>query len=98
MDALRRGDMALTRLDGEFHSTWGAQLPPGLPPNDPGGSRTPNLLIKSHGENTLNHGKKRRKSLLGCTVCRSCRFAMPGSAGVQQRENGIEWRELWRES
>jgi hypothetical protein len=29
----------------------------------------------------------------GCTICRTCRFAMPDSAVPQQRENGIEQRE-----
>ena len=32
-------------------------------------------------------------ALLGCTICRTCREAMPDSAGVEQRENGIEQRE-----
>ena len=41
------------------------QVLPRVPAYAPPGTRTPNLLIKRHVPGDPNHGKKRRKSLLG---------------------------------
>ena len=38
----------------------------------------------------VNPGKKSSKSNQDCTICRSCREAMIGSAVLEQRENRVE--------
>ncbi len=64
----------------------------------PGGIRTCDLMLRRHALGCANHGKKSSKPLLGCTICHSCRFAMPEDAASEQRECRSEQRELERES
>ena len=48
--------------------------------------RTGDPLLPKRVQQDANHGKKPPKSLVDCTICRTCREAVPESAGVQRRE------------